>query len=250
MLDTSGAIVRGPDGAPTYSLTAADNSTLMLYYAGGFALLFGILALQTLYAYTRRDALALDDVERYLTRATVRAHALTAAVGATAAVLASLGPAAAQGAGLVFFVLGPMHGVLGWRRGAERRRAAPSGARRADVLGRSPRHVASSDAILQFGDTCLRGTVRATEHHAIRLQAVPDDPALAVRAARRKEMDCAFEAVERLDVTTEVDLERFVVVVATRVADGHVCSNSLRIPPGSPGAAQRATDSTSCRVTS
>ncbi len=125
VLDTSGAIIRGPDGAPTYSLTAADNSTLMLYYAGGFALLFGILALQTLYAYTRRDALALDDVERYLTRATVRAHALTAAVGATAAVLASLGPAAAQGAGLVFFVLAPMHGVLGWRRGvgAERRAA-------------------------------------------------------------------------------------------------------------------------------
>jgi hypothetical protein len=124
VLDTGGAIVRGVDGAPAYSLTTADNSVLMLFYAGGFALLFVILAAQTAFAYSRRDTLALDEVERYLTRATLRAHLMTAVVGVTAVALASLGPRPAQLAGLVFFALGPLHGLLGWRRGVGAHRRA------------------------------------------------------------------------------------------------------------------------------
>jgi hypothetical protein len=118
-----------PDGAPQQSLTVADGATLMQLYSAGFAVLFVILALQTAYAYTRRAALGLDAVERYITRATMRAHVSTAAVGLTAAVIASLSPTIARWAGLVFFSLGPLHGLLGWRRGVNVERLARANAR-------------------------------------------------------------------------------------------------------------------------
>lgn len=116
VLDTAGRRTMEADGTPAHSLTWQESSTLMLFYAGGFALLFALFALQTANAYRRRDELELDEVERYVTRATVAAHLFSAGVGLVAVGLAACGGSAARWSGFAFFALGPGHGILGTLR--------------------------------------------------------------------------------------------------------------------------------------
>lgn len=116
-LDPAGVPLTGPAGGRVESLTAADGQVLMLLYSGGFALLFAILALQTAVAYRRRDALQLDELERYLTRAALRGHLATVGVALLVAALVALGGPQARGAGFAYALLGPVHGLHGWRVG-------------------------------------------------------------------------------------------------------------------------------------
>jgi hypothetical protein len=55
----------------------------------------------------------------------------------------------------------------------------------------------------------------------LRLEAVPDDPAAAVRAPGRHGLDRAFEAVEGFRRAVADDLEGLVVVIAAKIAYGH-----------------------------
>src|SRR5262245_26848735 len=67
----------------------------------------------------------------------------------------------------------------------------------------------------------MAGAVGAAVHLALRLDAVPDDVALAMRAVRSHRMDGAFEAVERHGPALLSDLEGLVVIVAADIALGH-----------------------------
>lgn len=113
--DASGTLVLGSSGDPT-PMISGESSLLMVFYAGGFALAFGVLALQTLRAYGKREALGLDAVETLITRGTLRAHLASTAVGlcALAATAAGVRP---QFAGMIFVALGPLHGTLGALQG-------------------------------------------------------------------------------------------------------------------------------------
>src|SRR5438128_4240416 len=62
---------------------------------------------------------------------------------------------------------------------------------------------------------------RAAEHPAVRLDTVPDDPALAVLADGRERMDSALETVEHVRLRALDDRERLVVFVAADFAGGH-----------------------------
>lgn len=124
-------LVRGVDGevardASGVAVPMADSSvsdTLMVLYAGGFVLVFGLLLVQTWRGSRRADVLALDRVERMVTRATMRMHTATVAIGALSlgSVLLGLpGPVA----GFAFFLLGPVHGALGAIQGRAIHRTA------------------------------------------------------------------------------------------------------------------------------
>jgi hypothetical protein len=65
------------------------------------------------------------------------------------------------------------------------------------------------------------GAVRAAVKASVGLDAVPDDPAAAVLAARREPVHRALEAVEDVALARGEHLERTVVVVAADFADGH-----------------------------
>lgn len=117
--------VLGPDGEPLLdatgaalqSTTSGDAGTLMLLYSGGFTLLFALFILQTWNAARRADALELDDLERLITRHTMVSHVATCVVGLISCALAATGVGGSAAPGLVFFVMGPMHGLIGWRQG-------------------------------------------------------------------------------------------------------------------------------------
>ena len=79
----------------------------------------------------------------------------------------------------------------------------------------------SSYAITQLRHALLLGAMGATEDPAIRLDAVADDPALAMNACWRESVDGAFEAVKNMCCSSGSHLERLVVVVPTHFTDRH-----------------------------
>jgi hypothetical protein len=68
-----------------------------------------------LHAYRLRERFELDDIEVKLTRVTMHAHAISVAVG-VGSVLLSLA-VSGPWSGWIYFLLGPLHGVHGWRNG-------------------------------------------------------------------------------------------------------------------------------------
>ena len=77
-------------------------------------------------------------------------------------------------------------------------------------------------AIVDARNATRLGTVRATIECASRLDAVPDDLAMAMGACRSKCMDGALEAVERARRTLRTDhLKRLVVIVSADVTFRH-----------------------------
>jgi hypothetical protein len=61
----------------------------------------------------------------------------------------------------------------------------------------------------------------AAKDLAIRFHSVPDDPAAAVDAARGQGVNGALETVESVHFAVEMDLQRFVVFVATDFTSCH-----------------------------
>ena len=71
----------------------------------------------------------------------------------------------------------------------------------------------------------------AAEDLSVCFDTVADDAAIAVRANRRQRVDCAFEAIESVTLSTHNDLKRLVVFVLAKFAHGH--TQLLRVGGGS-----------------
>ena len=110
-------MVPGPDGAPVPAIRSADMDTLMLIYALGFAGIFFLFAMLNWMAWRKRDELGLDELERYQTYIEVRAHLLSVVIGLLSAVLAWIGGRWVPWAGIIYFLMGPLHGIHGWYSG-------------------------------------------------------------------------------------------------------------------------------------
>ncbi|MEZ6015566.1 MAG: TMEM175 family protein [Planctomycetota bacterium] len=136
--DLEGGVLVGADGAPLPAMVKDEGWLLMSLYAGGFALLFGLFALQTWNALRRREALQLDELEVAVTRGTIVAHTYSMCVGLVALAVAVFGQGLYWLSGPMFSLLGPGHAVLGarqYRRLAKLARAlGPS----ADAARRAP----------------------------------------------------------------------------------------------------------------
>ena len=98
-------------------------SKIFLIYGLGFTGIFALFFLLYLHAYRERDRLALNEIEVHDTRSSMILHASHMAVGLLSILIALLAPPRYIGwAGWVFFLLGPVSGYVGARRGAQRRR--------------------------------------------------------------------------------------------------------------------------------
>ena len=98
----------------------------MLLYAGlgGFAAIYLLLAALYWNAWRQRSELALNVVERILTKGFLIDHAAQAAVGGLACVVALLLPPSKAGlSGYVYFLIGVTKTVVGSRVGAKARAA-------------------------------------------------------------------------------------------------------------------------------
>lgn len=112
----------GAQGEPV--IRGDEVPELMLIYSAGILVLFLLLGSMNLYAYGKRDALGLDEKERLLTRASIRAHFLTVAISLLVFLVVALVPAAGGAAGLLFFLIPLTHFLNGFLTGRKVERLA------------------------------------------------------------------------------------------------------------------------------
>lgn len=98
----------------------------MLFYSGGFVGIFAVLAAMYRRAWRLEDALELDAAERIATRGSLRGHLLSVGIGLRSLACAVALPRYPALSGLVFFLMGPVHGWNGYRTGLAVERAAGS----------------------------------------------------------------------------------------------------------------------------
>lgn len=103
-------------------MSSTDMATLMIVYSSGVVVVFGLLGLNYRHAWRKRDALELDERERVVTRGAMRAHDLSALVGLASVGIAAVdlavpGSGSSVFAGMIYFLMGPLHALHGWRVG-------------------------------------------------------------------------------------------------------------------------------------
>ncbi len=87
----------------------------MAFYSGGFVAIFLLLACLHWWAWAKRGALSLDELERYVTKTEIRSHLLTASVGILSLVLVWL--LNVPVAGMIYCLLAPIHMIHGYMTG-------------------------------------------------------------------------------------------------------------------------------------
>ena len=100
-----------------------DGSALMVVYGVGFAGIFALFVAMYVHAWRKREELELSELEMHDTKTGMMMYGsyvviglLSALVGATAT-----GPAV-RWAGLMYWLIGPVSGAIGWWRGSRRLR--------------------------------------------------------------------------------------------------------------------------------
>lgn len=95
----------------------ASGRTVMLLYSSGFSGIFLVLWLMTARAWRMREEVGLNAAERAATRGTLAAQGGSFALGLASIALALLLPGQPAWSGLIFFLMGPLWGLVGWRTG-------------------------------------------------------------------------------------------------------------------------------------
>lgn len=119
-------------GATGEVLRRGQEPLMMLVFGAGYVAVFGIFLLLHLHAWRLRDALELDEVERFETRDNLVEAGMNVVIGATSMLIAGLGGSTAA-AGLCYWLVGPAMTINGFAaRGARNRlkarlAAAPPG---------------------------------------------------------------------------------------------------------------------------
>jgi Endosomal/lysosomal potassium channel TMEM175 len=112
-----------PDGSLVPAIGLHDMRTLMIVYSLGYLAVFGTFWLLYRHAWSHRDLLALDRLERFDTRSTMIDIALNFGVGALSVLVALTVPDRLGGlAGLTYMLLAPVMTVFGNLRNRQRRR--------------------------------------------------------------------------------------------------------------------------------
>ncbi|HZR78350.1 MAG TPA: TMEM175 family protein, partial [Chthoniobacterales bacterium] len=94
-------------GAPSISMTGPQLSILLVIYGLGFAAVYFSLLLLYLHAYRLRDALELNELERFDTRYLITRLSILVAMGLVAAGLACIPPLRAWSS-FIYFLLFPI----------------------------------------------------------------------------------------------------------------------------------------------
>ncbi len=125
-------VIRGEGTAQMFSLPAdvdpgsffanfEQRAGMMYFYGFGVIGVFAVLALLTLRAYSLRKELSLDDLECYLTLASVRTHLITVGIALLSIVILALTKNPGL-SGVTYFLMGPLHAANGIVSGRKAKR--------------------------------------------------------------------------------------------------------------------------------
>lgn len=126
--------------APGMFGTEADSRQLMLIYSAGVVLIFGAFVLLYRHAWRHRDVLGLDDIELIQLRYGRRSHIISMSLGLASVAMVLVSGSLAAAAGLIYSLMGPLHGWNGYAggRAVERARERSGTAGSARVSGNTP----------------------------------------------------------------------------------------------------------------
>jgi uncharacterized membrane protein len=110
-----GRQIMGDPNAP--QITLADGGLVMLLYSVGVLLIFSTFVLLHWRAWSQRAAMGLTGVERLQLRYRARSHGISAGIAVVSIVLAFALPGQAMWAGLIYCLMGPLHGWNGHAAG-------------------------------------------------------------------------------------------------------------------------------------
>lgn len=115
-----------PDGTLHPAIAATDMRTLMIVYGLGYIAVFGVFWLLYRHAWTRRDQLDLNPLERHDTLSTMYEAAINLGVATLSVLIALFADYRYAGiAGLTYMLLAPLMTVYGTWRGRQRKKLAP-----------------------------------------------------------------------------------------------------------------------------
>ncbi|MEZ5316095.1 MAG: TMEM175 family protein [Vicinamibacterales bacterium] len=104
--------------APTDTFgTIADARMVMLLYSSGVVLIFGTFLLLYRHAWRRRARLALDPEDEVILRYEARAHLISLSLGLASIAVVLVDPMRAPIAGMLYILMGPLHGLNGYQQG-------------------------------------------------------------------------------------------------------------------------------------
>ena len=98
------------------AITNADWPILMLLYSSGVLVIFAVFVLLHWHAWRQRYVLDLNEQERLQLKFGARSHGLSAGIAAVSLVLVAL-PIPSMWSGLIYCLMGPVHGWNGYRAG-------------------------------------------------------------------------------------------------------------------------------------
>ncbi len=104
-------------------LEPGQGPLMMAIFGAGYVAVFLLFALLHVHAYRLRDALELNEIERFETRDNLREALLNAAIGALSITIALVGGSRHTGlAGMAYWLVGPVMTANGFIAGAARQR--------------------------------------------------------------------------------------------------------------------------------
>lgn len=111
------------DGSVIPAVRRDQMGSLLALFAAGFTAVFTVFTLLYGHAYRKRRELELNELEIYDTRVTIQDSVLNVAIGLLSISFALLGgPRYSFIAGFVFWLVGPVQFIHGWRMGRGRKR--------------------------------------------------------------------------------------------------------------------------------
>lgn len=100
-----------------------DGRTLMIIYSLGFIGIFTLYLLMYVHAWRKREELELNQVERYDTITNMWMYGSYIAIGLISCGMASLNSRSMVAyAGMIYWLIGPVSAIIGWKRGTARLR--------------------------------------------------------------------------------------------------------------------------------
>jgi uncharacterized membrane protein len=110
-----GPLTMDPTTIP--NIREMGHPVVMVMYSAGVILVFGTFMLLHLHAWRKRDELGLDNSERVALRFGARGHVISVGLGFVSLALVWLFPHQTAFAGMVYGLMGPLHGWNGHMAG-------------------------------------------------------------------------------------------------------------------------------------
>lgn len=106
-----------PTGEKLYPMALSQVPTMMTVYGLGYVAVYALIGLLYLYAYRKRAMLQLNSAEILITRTEIKAQGIMVGCGLLSVMVAMVSGSGTL-AGMTYFLIGPLRGILGWRHGS------------------------------------------------------------------------------------------------------------------------------------